>query len=125
MSVPKKVDFTAGKIIETPTSTGVANEITTLAGTLANQIECTHFSARINPSVVDEEINLANITTSKFVVLVPNNALSVRFNSILAPPILLGAGPTVMFATISGLFATNPSSVTAVDLEVYASSDVG
>lgn len=125
MSVPKKVDFTAGKIIETPTSTGVANEITTLAGTLASQIECTHFSARINPSVVDEQVHLANITTSKLVVLVPSSALSVRLNSIVAPPVLLGVGPTVLFATISGLFVTNPSSITAVDLEVYASSDVG
>ena len=124
-SVPKKVDFTGGKILETPDSTGVAKEITTLAGTLSSQIECIHFSARINPSVVDEEIHLGNITTSKFLVLNPTGPVNVKFNGTTNQPIPLTAGPTILTATISGVFLTNPSVSTAVDVEIYASTDVG
>lgn len=123
--VPKKVQFTGGKIIETPDSTGVAKEVTTLAGTLTSQIECVHFSARINPSVVNEQINLGNISTAKLLVLVPSAEVYIRFNSVSGQPIPLAAGPTLLTGTISGVFATNASSSTAVDIEVYASSDVG
>lgn len=124
-TVPKTVSFTGGKVIETPTSTGVPKEITTLAGTLADQIECVSFSARINPNTNDEEINLGNITTAKFVVLVPTGPLFIKLNGSGNQPLPLAAGPTVWTGTISGIFATNTSTTTAVDLEVYASTDVG
>lgn len=125
INTPKTVAFTGGKIIETPTSTGTATDITTLAGTLTGQIESVHNNVfTLAPSAADQTIYLGNITTAKLLVLNPDNSMQVKFNGS-STAITLNAGPSVFFATISGVVATNPSATATVQCELYASTDVG
>jgi hypothetical protein len=124
INVPKTVAFTGGKIIETPNATGVADDITTLTGSLTDQAESTHTQFSLAPSVTDEIVNLGNMAVATLVMLNPDGAMSIKINGS-SDEITLSAGPSTWFATISGLTASNPSGSATVKCELYVSSDVG
>ena len=118
----RKVEFVNGKVLETPTGGAASTVLDAIGDTLTNAAE-TSGPLRLNlaASATDVVLSLGNITTANLVVLSTDGAVDVKLNgSSTAQPVnkLL-----VLFGTVSGILATNPSSSEARAVTLYAATN--
>lgn len=116
----KKVEFTGGKINETPLN-GVLDTITTVADSIATAKETVHGQFKVNPSTTDLVVAMGNITTAKAMVIAVDGPITVKLNGgSNAIPV---NKTVVWFGSITGLTLSNASLTDVRTVEVYFASD--
>ena len=116
----KKVEFTGGKLIETP-SGGVAGVITTIADTLATAKECVHGQFKVNPTTVDLVVAMGNIATAKVMIIATDGPILVKLNG--SDDEISVDKTVVWFGEITGLELSNESTTDVRTVEVYFATD--
>jgi len=118
----RRVDFVAGKLNETPTGGATVTIIDNIADTLMNAAEASGaMKFNLPANAVDVPLNMGNVNTAKVIVLLTDGAINVKFNG--SPVSIPVSNTVVMFATISGILASNPSSSEVRGITLYAATD--
>lgn len=118
----RKVDFTAGKIVETPTGAAAVTVIDAIADSLLNSAETSgpmRFNLQANAS--DVVLNMGNVATAKMLFMQTDGAINVKLNGSATA---LALNKTLLFfGTISGILASNPSASEVRAITLYAATD--
>lgn len=118
-----KVEFTGGKIVETPTG-GVAAAILSITGTLTDAKETAHSMFYIGANTSDVAVPLGNISASGIDLLVikTEGPITVKLNGNSGYGIVVESS-LVLFGT-PGSFSLYMSNATSspIKVEVYAAT---
>lgn len=118
----KKVDFIGGKINETPSGGAAVTVLDSIADSLANAAESSGpMRFNLAASATDVALSLGNVATAKVVVLLTDGAVSVKLNG--SADALAVNKSFILFGTISGITASNPSSSEARGITLYCATD--
>lgn len=118
----RKVEFIAGKLNETPTGGATVTIIDAITDAIVNAQEASGaMKFNLAANATDVTLSMGNVATAKMIVLLTDGAVNVKFNgSPVAIPLNKSA---VMFATISGILASNPSASEVRAITLYAATD--
>jgi hypothetical protein len=107
-----KIELKGAKIVETPTSTGVAvsaNRFEAIVAALANAKEIENNTFDLDPSVTDVVVAMGNITDAEVLVLIPDGLITVKLNA--STDAFECATALILFGTdITAVKVSNPSA---------------
>lgn len=116
----KKIEFTGGKIQETPAG-GVLQVITTVTDSLLNAKEAVHGQFKVNPSGTDIAIAMGNIATAKVAAILTDGPVSVKINGGVNAIVI--DSTLILFGEVTSLTISNPHLTETRIVETYFATD--
>lgn len=116
----KKIDFTGGKIQETPAG-GVVSTITTVTDSLVSAKECVHGQFKLDPSATDIAVAMGNISTAKIAAILTDGPVSVKINGGVNAIVV--DQTFLLFGELTSLSISNPHLTEIRTVETYFATD--